>query len=73
MNSPIKLLAASFWLAGIVSTLSADVRVGLITYWPLDVDNGGTTPDMGSSGNNLTEFNGPTVVSGQVSNAFSFN
>src|ERR1035437_3980159 len=52
---------------------AADVRVGLISYWPLDMDNGGTTPDMGSGGNSLTEVNGATVVSGQVSNAFSLN
>jgi hypothetical protein len=44
MKPPIQFLAASLWLAGIGSGLSADLLVGLVAYWPLDIDNSGTTP-----------------------------
>lgn len=50
----------------------ADVRQGLVSYWPLDVDNGGTTPDL-AFGNDLTAVNGPAVVEGKFGSAFSFN
>src|ERR1044071_5159398 len=50
----------------------ADLRDGLVSYWPLDVDNSGTTPDP-SFTNDLTLVSGPTVGTGQVSNAFTFN
>src|SRR3954471_15531159 len=50
----------------------ADLLTGLVSYWPLDVNNGGTTPDM-SFANNLTVTGAPTVGSGQVSNTYTFN
>ena len=51
---------------------AADVRAGLVSYWPLDVDSGGTTPDLGF-GNTMTIAGGSAIVPGQVTNAFSFN
>src|SRR5437867_10331874 len=57
------------------SPVFAAVTDGLVSYWPLDVlDGGNTTADL-SFGNTLTigSNTAPTVVSGQFSNAFSFN
>ncbi|HXU77931.1 MAG TPA: LamG-like jellyroll fold domain-containing protein [Methylomirabilota bacterium] len=46
---------------------------GLVSYWPLDVADGGiTTPDL-SFTNTLTITGLPTVGSGQFSNAFTFD
>lgn len=50
-----------------------DIRIGLVADWPMDFDNIGITPDLTGFGNDLTEFNGPTLVPGQRNNAFSFN
>jgi hypothetical protein len=47
-------------------------RVDLIGYWPLDVTNGGTTPDL-ALGNPLTINGGASAVPGVFSNAFSFD
>ena len=47
-------------------------RASLAAYWPLDAASGGTTPDL-VLGNNLTLYGGPTIASGVISNAFSFN
>jgi hypothetical protein len=45
---------------------------GLVSYWPLDAANSGTTPDI-YFGNNLTIVGVPTVVASSRSNAFSFS
>lgn len=50
----------------------ADLLTGLVSYWPLDVNNSGITPDM-SFANNLTVNGAPTATSGQVSNAFNLS
>ena len=79
MKTPHHLAGAIRGLLGgallslIVGTgLSADIHVGLVSYWPLDVDSGGTTPDLGF-GNDLTVNNGPTLVTGQRGSAFFFS
>lgn len=53
-------------------TAKADLLTGLVSYWPLDVNNSGITPDM-SFANTLTVSGAPTVTSGQVSNAFNLS
>ena len=65
-------LGASLLCVTSPRVFAADVRAGLVSYWPLDVDSGGTTPDYGF-GNNMTIFGGSTIVAGQFTNAFSFN
>ncbi len=46
----------------------------MIMYWPLDVDNAGTTPDVAAYyGNAMAEIGGPTVVAGQFGTACSFD
>ena len=73
----MKKLIAGFCVAGclfaqIVSTSAADIHVGLVSYWPLDADGGGFTPDA-SFTNHLPIFGGATPGVGQVSNAFTFS
>jgi hypothetical protein len=51
---------------------AADLRDGLVSYWPLDVNDGGTTPDWGV-GNTMTIVGAPAVEPGQVGNAFTLN
>ena len=72
MIAPRTCLFFSLLLLSLVRGLAADVRVGLVSYWPLDVDNSGTTPDV-ASGNDMTIFNGSNIVPGTNLNAFTFN
>jgi hypothetical protein len=52
---------------------AADVREGLISYWPLDTLNAGFTPDVVSSNDmNAIGFTSTYVVPGKKGNAFSF-
>jgi hypothetical protein len=54
---------------------AADVREGLVSYWPLDTLDVSTasTPDV-VSGNNFLSYHMPeAVVPGRVGNAFEFN
>src|ERR1051326_8863484 len=50
----------------------ADLLTGLVSYWPLDVNNSGVTPDI-SFANALTVNGAPSVTSGQFSNAFNLS
>ena len=47
-------------------------RVELSAYWPLDLASAGATPDLAAA-NNLTIYGSPTIGSGVISNAFSFD
>jgi hypothetical protein len=47
-------------------------RAALMAYWPLDTGGGGTTPEL-ALGNNLTLYGNPNIVTGVISNAFSFD
>ena len=64
----------AFFLAAFLLRLASQAAVvdGLVSYWPLDVSNGGITPDLSFS-NQMIINGGATVVAGQFSNAFSFN
>jgi hypothetical protein len=73
MKTSRYLIQAALGLAFAISICAqpADIRQGLISYWPLDVDNGGTTPD-GASGNTMSVFSA-VGSAGQVGNSFTFN
>ncbi len=72
MNRPSKLLLAAALV--LVAPLSGhcDLYTGLVSYWAMDVNNSGTTPDA-SFHNDLTLVGSPTIVAGQVGNAFQLN
>ncbi len=56
------------------ATIVADLRVGLVGYWPLDDTSGETAVDNSDSGNDATLVNGVLVnQAGQVGNAMSFD
>jgi len=54
--------------------LSAGASATLVSYWPLDELNAGVTPDI-VSGYDMNDVgpSSPTVVPGQIGNAFSFD
>lgn len=54
------------------SIQGADLRDGLVSYWPLDSNDGGTTADWGA-GNTLAVIGSPLIEAGQVGNAFRFD
>lgn len=61
---------------GVSALLAADVRQGLVSYWPLNTYNAGTftTPDVvGGNHFNALYHSAADVVAGKVGNAFSFN
>jgi hypothetical protein len=51
----------------------ADIRQGLVAYWPLESHDDVTTPDATPFANTLTLVGVPTVGAGQFGNAFTFN
>jgi hypothetical protein len=67
MKSKLSLVA-SLLLCALSSR--ADIYTGLVSYWPMEVKNGSTTPDV-SFGNDLTTPGNPTVAAGQVGNAIT--
>src|SRR4051794_18942355 len=70
--NPKRLFLSLLLILSLVLSAPAAVTDGLVSYWPLDVNNGGSCPDAGFT-NKLTIVNGVTVASGQVSNAYTFN
>ncbi len=71
-----KLITVVFTLSSIFAqtlTMSAaDIRDGLVSFWPFETINGATTPDLAYT-NNLNLVNAPTLVAGTNGQAFSFN
>src|SRR5204862_7432303 len=63
---------ASFTFA---SAQPADVRQGLVAYWPLDQANGTTTADASAFGHhlNLVNMDAGNFVPGHYGNAATFN
>jgi hypothetical protein len=55
------------------TTAAITASSGLVGYWPLDAVNSGTTPDNSGDGNNGTLNGSPSLVTGQIDNALSFN
>ena len=68
---PFVIIAFSMLLTPCV-TPAADILTGLVSYWPLEVNSGGTTPDS-SFANNLTVNGAPTIAAGQFGNAYTFS
>ncbi|WP_160164641.1 LamG-like jellyroll fold domain-containing protein [Pedosphaera parvula] len=72
MKAFSKVALALTILITVTTSFASDLRLGLISYWPLEADNGGTTPDL-SSGNNMTVVGGSTIGAGKVGSGFVFN
>ncbi|MDP6794723.1 MAG: LamG domain-containing protein, partial [Verrucomicrobiota bacterium] len=57
-----------------MSTLNAQLKDGLIAYWPLDEVQGTKTPELVNGYDmELTNLSAEDVVSGRIGNAFSFS
>ena len=71
MHRPAVFVAAFLVGLGQSPASADDLRVGLVSYWPLDTVTAGTTPDL-AYGNTLTVNNSPTLAAGQFGNALTF-
>jgi hypothetical protein len=74
MKTTHAVLALSLLFLLNINSIAADIRDGLVSYWPLDVVNAGTTPDL-ALGNDLELFNmsEANLVPGRRGNAMSFD
>src|ERR1043165_1259198 len=73
MRMTTRLVPLAFLLATVAAAQGA-ITDGLVSYWPLDDNSGGVTPDL-SFANTMTVQGSPTVGPGQAafSNAFTLN
>jgi hypothetical protein len=72
MRNLTKLCSATGLLFCLATGVRADLTTGLVSYWPLDANDGVTTPDF--SFNNAMSLVGPVAIAaGQFSNSFTFN
>ena len=68
-----KLLLSALFFAGF-TTLNAQLKDGLIAYWPLDEVQGTKTPELVNGYDmELTNLSAEDVVEGKIGNAFSFS
>jgi hypothetical protein len=75
MRSKLQVIAITASAAAILCfNAQADVRQGLVSYWPMDTVNGNVTPDLAFGNhlvlNNLTAAN---LVPGKRGSAFQLN
>jgi len=71
-HTPKLLLSALFFVG--LSTLNAQLKDGLIAYWPLDEVQGTKTPELINGYDmELTNLSADDVVEGRIGNAFSFS
>jgi len=63
--------ALAVWLTGMCS-VQAGVLDGLLSYWPLDVENGASTPDAAFS-NTMRVVGSPAISPGQFGSGFTFD
>ena len=71
-HTPKLLLSALFFVG--LSTLNAQLKDGLIAYWPLDEVQGTKTPELINGYDmELTNLTADDVVEGRIGNAFSFS
>lgn len=56
-----------------VNAQAPDLRQGLVAYWPLDANDGGSALDATPFGNALVISGNPTVEAGRFNNAFTFD
>ena len=69
----LKLLLSALFFAGF-TTLNAQLKDGLIAYWPLDEVQGTKTPELVNGYDmELTNLSAEDVVEGKIGNAFSFS
>jgi hypothetical protein len=66
-----KLFASLFLGLALCSAPAADIRSGMVSYWPLDSITGDTTPDVAFT-NTMNVFGAPVVSPGKFGNAFTF-
>ena len=67
------LLGSAFFFVG-MNTLHAQLRDGLVAYWPLDEVQGTKTPELVNGYDmELTNLSAEDVVEGRIGNAFSFS
>ena len=72
-NNPQVLLSAILFV-GLSTTLNAQLKNGLIAYWPLDEVQGSKTPELVNGYDmELTNLSSDDVVEGRIGNAFSFS
>ncbi|HIM67162.1 MAG TPA: hypothetical protein EYM45_01225, partial [Verrucomicrobia bacterium] len=68
-----KLLLSALFFAGF-ATLNAQLKDGLVAYWPLDEVQGTKTPELVNGYDmELTNLSAEDVVEGRIGNAFSFS
>ncbi|MEO1863102.1 MAG: LamG domain-containing protein, partial [Verrucomicrobiia bacterium] len=68
-----KLLLSALFFAGF-TTLNAQLKDGLVAYWPLDEVQGTKTPELVNGYDmELTNLSAEDVVEGKIGNAFSFS
>ena len=68
-----KLLLSALFFVGF-TTLNAQLKDGLIAYWPLDEVQGTKTPELVNGYDmELTNLSAEDVVEGRIGNAFSFS
>lgn len=70
-KNPTSIALAGLLWAGAAAT-AADVRDGLVSYWPLDALDNGVAADAAFT-NHLTAQGTPVVGPGQFGNAFTFD
>src|SRR6266576_3011420 len=70
MKRITRLFPLAILFASLIATRGA-ITDGLVSYWPLDDNSGGVTPDL-SFANAMSSVGSPTVSAGQFSNAFTF-
>ncbi len=70
-NEKFQRLALAFLLLAFGSSHAADVRDGIVSYWPLDSINENITPDAAFT-NAMSVVGTPTVGPGKFGNAFTF-
>src|SRR5678815_4051693 len=76
MKNKLFSLAALCIMACISEPGYADVRDGLVAYWPMDVFTNNVTPDMSPNANDLTDnfsMSGADFVASPRGNAASFD
>ncbi|MDC0316871.1 LamG domain-containing protein, partial [Verrucomicrobia bacterium] len=62
------------FIFALLCNVNAQLRDGLVAYWPLDGISGETAPDVvGGYNMELTNMDDSNVVEGKVGNAFSFS
>ena len=67
------LLGSAFFFVGL-NTLHAQLKDGLVAYWPLDEVQGTKTPELVNGYDmELTKLSAEDVVEGRIGNAFSFS